>query len=77
MKEETKEELDRYVSHKIRTGSFLQAVLENNLMEAFARADDENVVGMYDIVKYVYNNVPIACYGSPAKIQAWLKQEIK
>ncbi len=74
MKECTKQELERYVVHRIPTGSFLQAVLENNLMQAFARADDENILDMFSIVQYVYSHVPGNCYGSPAIVKAWLKE---
>lgn len=35
--------LKRYVEHHTPTGGFLRAVLENDLREACARADDENV----------------------------------
>lgn len=74
MKECTRQELERYVVHRIPTGSFLQAVLENNLMQAFARADDENIVDMFSIVQYIYSQVPTCCYGSPAIVEAWLKE---
>ena len=72
MREATQQELERYYKHKIPTGSFLRAVLENNLMEAFARADEINIVGMFEIVKYVYSHLPVCCYGSPEKVKAWL-----
>ena len=35
--------LERYVEHHIKPGSFLRAVLENNLVEAVSRADFINI----------------------------------
>ncbi len=65
--------LDRYVEQRIAPGSFLQAVLENNLSEAMGRADHINRPALYDIVCYIYNDLPSTCWGSPEKVQAWLK----
>ena len=64
-----------YVLKGVPLGGFLQAVLENNLMEAFKRADVENRERMYDIVSYVYNKMPSDCWGSPKKVAAWLTQK--
>jgi hypothetical protein len=66
------ESLDRYVNHGIEPGSFLRAVLENDLMEAFGRADIENRATLFEICEYVYNELPFSCHGSPAKVKAWL-----
>jgi predicted nucleotidyltransferase len=68
-----KESLDRYVSHGIPTGSFLEAVLENNLMEAMGRADSFNRAALYDICSYIYTKLPSVCHGSPQKVKAWLE----
>ena len=67
-----KDSLDRYIIHRIPTGGFLRAVLENNLKESFARADDENLKCMFEIVNYCYNEIPSICWGSPEKVKAWL-----
>ena len=70
----TKEALDRYVSERIPTGHFLQAVLSNNLREALGRADSENIIALFDIVKYCYNEIPSNCWGSPEAVKAWLEK---
>ena len=64
--------LKRYVEHRIPTGGFLRAVLENDLKEAVARADDENqhVIPIY--VCWLYNEAPSTCWGSPEAVKAWL-----
>lgn len=72
MKEETKASLDRYVQHRIPTGGFLRAVLSNDLMESFKRADFENTRDMHEIVSYIYNKLPMSCHGSPEAVEKWL-----
>lgn len=68
-----KETLERYVQNKIPTGGFLKAVLENDLVEAFGQADDINKYRIGEIIKYIYNELPSLCWGSPEKVQNWLK----
>ena len=53
-------------------GDFLRAVLENDLMEAYRQADDENVVAMHAWVVFLYNEAPIGSYGSPENVKVWL-----
>lgn len=65
--------LQRYVEHRIPTGGFLRAVLENDLLGAVARADSENSAILSKIVKYIYHELPNGCWGSPEKVEAWLK----
>ena len=65
--------LDRYVTHGIPTGGFLEAVLCNDLMESFGRADSDNRFALFDICRYVYNELPGGCHGSPERVRAWLK----
>lgn len=75
--ERTRQAIERYAQQKIETGGFLRAVLENNLQEAFARADEENRELMFEIVKYCYNKIPAECWGSPEKVQCWLIERIR
>ena len=65
----------RYVDHRIPPGGFVTAVLENNLKEAFMRADDGNIAAMFEIVSYCYNEIPGTCWGSPERVAAWLANE--
>lgn len=64
--------LQRYVEHGIPTGGFLNAVLSNELFEAMGRADWENRAALFEIVQFIYNELPSTCHGSPAKVAAWL-----
>lgn len=72
MKPAWQEGLERYRDHYCPTGSFLQAVLENNLMEAFSRADEYNKANMFEIVRWVYTSLPRAAWGSPEAVSEWL-----
>lgn len=67
-----KESLDAYAKDGRETGDFLRAVLENDLKEAFGRADCISRWLMFPLVKYVYNDIPAACQGSPEKVRGWL-----
>lgn len=52
-------------------GSFLYAVLTNNLREAFGRADAENRASMGAWVDYLYNYAPKDCWGSVENVNRW------
>jgi hypothetical protein len=62
-----------YLFSGIEMGSCLTAVFENNLMEAFGRADIETALSMKGICGFIYNYTPNACHGSRDKVKAWLK----
>lgn len=65
----------RYVSRHQPPGGFIRAVLENNLAEAFGRADDSNRFALFGILRLLHNNVPSGCWGHPDKVNAWLTPE--
>lgn len=71
------ESFSRYVEHKIPTGDFLRAVLENNLVEAVSRADIHNINRLPSIVQYCYENLPHNCWGSKEIVANFLKREPK
>ena len=75
IKQSTLDSLKRYAEQRIPTGGFLEAVLSNDLMEACARADDENAIALFHIAAYIYNELPHNCHGSRAKVKAWLAKE--
>jgi hypothetical protein len=67
--------INTYVEHSRKPGVFLTAVLENNLSGALHYADDASRRGLDDIMLYLWNEVPGGCWGSPAKVEAWLNNE--
>jgi hypothetical protein len=63
--------LKLWITDAIEPGSFLTAVLCNDLKEAIGRADDVNINHLKDFVRFLYWEVPSACWGSIEKVQAW------
>lgn len=49
----------RYVEQGILPGDFLCAVLENDLIEAFKRADAINTMRMPEICRWMYREMPM------------------
>ena len=64
--------MKRYVEQGIKPGSFMTAVLENDLFGALAQADEMNRDRLYDICKWLYNEAPSQCWGSKEKVEAWI-----
>ena len=73
--EHLKAGLNRYVKHRIETGSFLKCVLENDLFGALQKADKESLEALYSICSYIYNELPYQCWGSKGKVNNWLKKK--
>lgn len=64
-----------YIEKGLPPGGFLRAVLENDLVGAFAKADEVNTREMYWWAEWLYNEAPSACWGSPEKVTAWINHE--
>lgn len=64
-----------YIEEHQQPGSFLSAVICNDLKETFARADDTNQRRMYDIVNFFYCEAPSECWGSEEAMAKWLSGE--
>ena len=62
----------RYVQHGNKPGAFLTAVLSNDFMKAFMCADYVNTAAIRDWAIWLHNDAPCACYGSPARVAAWI-----
>ncbi|CAB4131477.1 hypothetical protein UFOVP276_218 [uncultured Caudovirales phage] len=67
--------LERYIDHHILPGSFLEAVLSNDLKEACSRADSTNIRLLPVYVAYLWNYAPARCWGSPEKVEEWLSRK--
>ena len=62
----------RYIYEGLAPGHFLTAIIDNDLCEAVARADDENLANLPAFTAYFHNEAPWICWGSPANRRAWL-----
>jgi len=71
------EDLQTSVARWIEEGNaydlpgFMVACLQNNLMDAVARADNANFQRLPDIMRWIYCNAPIDCWGSKEKFENW------
>ena len=65
--------IDLYVDKGYPTGSFLYAVLTNDLFEAASRADQQNQFALTLICQYIYNYTPGMCWGGLEEVAAWFK----
>ena len=65
----------RYIEHGIRPGSFLEAVLTNDLFGALGKADSINRHLLFDICQWIYNEAPYSCWGSKERVDAWIAQD--
>jgi hypothetical protein len=65
--------IERYTVQRIKPGSFLQAVICNDLQRAVGLADEENMHNLPAFCHYFYFEAPSKCWGSPEKMDAWLK----
>jgi hypothetical protein len=65
--------LVRYIDTGQPPGHFCEAVLRNDLKSAVMAADDDNIVALPLIVSWLYNNAPSICWGSPERVEAWVK----
>jgi len=65
--------IERYIIEGIIPGQFLQAVICNDIKEAFGRADDENFHLMPAYINYFYNEAPAQCWGSKKHMENWSK----
>ena len=63
----------RYIENGIPGGSFMTAVLENNLVRAFGAGDMMNQANMKSWAEFLYNYAPSQCWGSPVKVEEWCR----
>jgi hypothetical protein len=57
--------------HPEMFGSFMLAVLTNDLYGAFAKADYENAANMHNWAIFLHTYAPMGCYGSNERLLAW------
>jgi hypothetical protein len=61
-----------YVERGYKPGSFLRAVLANDLVESFGHADDTNVAAMHTWAQWLFNEAPSMCWGSTERVDRWI-----
>jgi len=61
-----------YVVHGIEPGSFLYAVLSNDLVGAFGAADHINRAAMFQWASLLYNDIPSPAWRSRDAVNFWI-----
>ena len=60
-----------YIERGLIPGSFLTAVLNNDLLDAVRRADDKNVVRLHCYGRFLLCAAPREASGSPEQVKSW------
>ena len=71
--EHCRDGLRAHIEKGRKTGSFLAAVLSNDLMEAATRADRENLAALNGYAIFLLNYCPRDSHGSREKMEDWRK----
>ncbi len=66
------EALDRYFNQRTAPGSFVRAVLENDLLQAVRRMNPPSWDGLWWLIELLIECAPSEAWGSPEKVDAWL-----
>lgn len=70
--EHLREGLARYVIRGILPGSFLQAVITNDLRMSIRCGDEDSIAGIGAVVTFLWNSTPAQCFGDRNKMNNWL-----
>lgn len=65
------QEINSFVLKGTPTGSFVSAVLRNDLKLAIGTGGPSALAAIRKVVSYMYNRVPSMCYGDAESIQSW------
>ena len=59
-----------WVEEGVKPGSFLQAVISNDLARAVQQADWESLPALKPLVDFIHNYLPASCHG-PKALETW------
>lgn len=63
----------RYLARGVVPGSFVEAMLTNDLRGVMQCADDQNIRAIPAIWSFLYNNIPSSAWGSPSNVSKWVR----
>ena len=66
-----REGMRRYIEEGILPGSFLMAILSNDLYSSVAQCSGP-IEYLEIVVKWLYNEAPSRCWGSPKQVRDWI-----
>ena len=65
----------RYYENGFGPGHFFSALINNDLQETYARADDTNVNRIKNYIMWFYNYAPGGSWGYPNAVEDWLARK--
>jgi len=65
------ENLRRWVVYRVPPGTFLQAILRNDLLDACLSVAPEHARFLTALVLYCHRELPAMAWGSAANVEAW------
>lgn len=68
--------LQRYFEHRIAPGSFLLAVLKNNLSESYNHCDSESLELILPLLRFLWNECPAIAWGNTERVERWLSPDV-
>lgn len=71
VKEHILDSLNLWAKQAVPTGGFLKSVLENDLFGAMGKADLHNRKTLFEICRYIHNELPSSCFGSKEIVENW------
>ena len=77
IRDQMMDSIRNYIDRKIPAGSFLSAVICNDLVSAVSNADDENIKNIPAFASYFYQYAPTSCWGSLEKMKIWLATGVR
>lgn len=72
--EQSKESLYNYFVHGLEPGSFMTAVLTNDLYSAVGRADFVNIDLIPEYARWLVNRAPYGSFGDRDTVKGWLRK---
>ncbi len=72
--EHMREGIKLYIEHGVEPGDFAYAVLCNDLVGAYGRADSVNTARMRDWANFLYNEMPRGSWGSKRIVEDYMKR---
>ncbi len=73
--ERMQDSITHYIEDGYAPGSFLTAIICNNLRMAVEQADAENLNNLPAYVDFFYNHAPMGCWGSKERMEKWIKEK--
>jgi hypothetical protein len=72
--EHLRDGIARYILYGIQPGRFLEGLLSNDLRGAATDSTPASFAAIPGILNFLYWNVPMDCYGTPERFNAWMKR---